>query len=119
MSMALRVSGLINAIGEVVTYKRKTGSTSLNTTTLQRTTTYTDYTLKVSIRGYSLKEIGAGLVDAGDREVRIAAKDLSFTPSRLDKIVISGREFTVKSVNTRTAFNENAVHVLMVGGDNV
>lgn len=118
MSIASRVSGLVNVVGETATYKRKTAEGSLNTTTLQKTPTYTNYTIKISARKYTLREISAGLVDAGDREIRIASSDISFTPSRGDIVVIASKNYKVISVDTRTAKNENALHILRVGGDN-
>lgn len=118
MSIASRVSALIGDIGETVTYKRVTGSTTMNTTTLTKEITYTDYTIKASVREYNLKMIKSGLVDAGDREVRIAGADLTFTPARGDVIIIDTKSFFVKSVNTRRPRNEVAIHILNVGGQN-
>lgn len=118
MSIAARVSGLSNSVGQTAVYKRKTAEGSFSTTTLQKTPSYTNYTIKICVRKYTVREISAGLVDAGDREVRIAAADLSFTPSRGDIIVISSKNYRVISVDTRTAKNENALHIVQVGGDN-
>jgi hypothetical protein len=63
------------------------------------------------------REIG-GLVQQGDREVRIAAADLSFTPRLNDQVVIGGKTFQVVSVNTRSPFSEAAIHIVQVRGGN-
>lgn len=118
MSYAGVVSNILNAVGEEITYKRKTTDPALNTTTLVKSPSYTSYTIKASVRQYSLKQINAGLVDAGDREVRIAAADLSFTPTRSDKVTIASRDYFIKSVITRSPKSEAAIHILTVGGDN-
>jgi hypothetical protein len=69
------------------------------------------------VRQYRAKEI-KGLVQQGDREVRIAAADLSFTPRPNDRIVIGGKTFQVVSVDPRRPFDEAAIHILQVRGGN-
>jgi hypothetical protein len=59
-----------------------------------------------------------GLVQQGDREVRIAAADLSCTPRPNGQVVIGGQTFQVVSVNTRSPFNEAANHLVQVRGGN-
>jgi hypothetical protein len=75
------------------------------------------YTIKAGVRQYRAKEI-TGLVQQGAREVRIAAADLSFTPRPSDQVVIGGKTFQVVSVNTRSPFNEAAIHIVQVQGGN-
>jgi hypothetical protein len=75
------------------------------------------YTIKASVRQYRAREI-TGLVQQGDREVRIAAADLSFMPKPSDQVVIGGKTFQVVSVNTRSPFNEAAIHIVQVRGGN-
>jgi len=67
------------------------------------------------VRQYRVREI-AGLVQQGDREVRIAAAALSFTPKPNDQVVIGGKTYQVVSVNTRSPFNEAAIHIVQVRG---
>src|SRR5918994_3118550 len=114
--MAARVQALIGAAGETITYKRVTHG-SYSTTTLQSTPSVQSYTIKASVREYRVREI-AGLVQQGDREVRIAAADLSFTPRSSDQVVIGGKTYQVVSVNTRSPFNEAAIHIVQVRGGN-
>jgi hypothetical protein len=73
--------------------------------------------LKAGVRQYRAREI-AGLVQHGDREVRLAAADLSFTSSPNDQLVIGGKTHQVVSVNTRSPFNEAAIHSVQVRGGN-
>jgi hypothetical protein len=114
--MAARVQALIGMAGETITYKRVTHG-SYSTATLQSTSSAQSYTIKAGIREYRPREI-AGLVQQGDREVRIAAADLSFTPRSNDQVVIGGKTYQVVSVNTRSPFNEAALHILQVRGGN-
>jgi hypothetical protein len=114
--MAARVQALIGVAGETIIYKRVThGAYSM--ATLQSTPTVQSYTIKAGVRHYRAREI-AGLVQQGDREVRIAAADLSFTPRPNDQVVIGGKTYQVVSVNTRSPFSEAAIHILQVRGGN-
>jgi hypothetical protein len=75
------------------------------------------YTIKAGVRQYRARE-SAGLVQQGDREVRIAAADLTFTPRPNDQVVIGGKNFQVVSVNTRSPFNEATIHMLQIRDGN-
>jgi hypothetical protein len=114
--MAARVQALIGVAGETITYKRVTHG-SYSTATLQSAPTLQSYTIKASVREYRAREI-AGLVQQGDREVRIAAADLSFSPKPNDQVVIGGKTYQVVSVNTRSPFSEAAIHIVQVRGGN-
>src|ERR687893_76459 len=114
--MAARVQALIGVAGETITYKRITHS-AYSTATLQSTPSTQNYTIKVGVRQYRAREI-TGLVQQGGREVRIAAADLSFTPRPNDQVVIGGKTYQVVSVNTRSPFNEAAIHIVQVRGRN-
>jgi hypothetical protein len=114
--MAARVQALIGVAGETMTYKRVTHG-SYSTATLQSTPSVQSSAIKASVRQYRAREI-TGLVQQGDREVRIAAADLSFTPRTNDQVVIGGKTYQVVSVNTRSPFNEAAIHIVQVRGGN-
>jgi hypothetical protein len=86
--IAARVQALIGVAGETITYKRVTHG-SYSTATLQSTPSLQSYTMKAGVRQYRAREI-AGLVQQGDREVRVAAADLSFAPRPNDQVVIGG-----------------------------
>jgi hypothetical protein len=114
--MAARVQALIGRAGETVSYQRVAHG-SFDTATLQSAPSVESHTVKAGVRQYRAREI-AGLVQQGDREVRIAAADLSFTPRPNDQVVIGGKTFQVVSVNTRSPFNEAAIHIVQVRGGN-
>ena len=75
------------------------------------------YTIKAGVQQYRAWEI-AGLIQQGDREVRIAAADLSFSPKPNDQVVIGGKTYQGVSVNTRSPFSEAASHIVQVRGGN-
>jgi hypothetical protein len=114
--MAARVQALSGVAGETISYKRVTHG-SFSTATLQSTPSVQSYTIKAGVRQYRAREI-TGLVQQGDREVRIAAADLSFTPRSNDQVGIGGKTFQVASVNTRSPFGEAAIHIVQVRGGN-
>jgi hypothetical protein len=114
--MAAQVQALISKARETTTYQRVTHD-SFSMSTLQSAPSVQNYTVKAGVRQYRAKEI-AGLVQQGDREVRIGAAGLSFTPRPNDQIVIGGKVFQVVSVDTRRPFNEAAIHILQVHGWN-
>jgi hypothetical protein len=114
--MAARVQALIGVAGETITCKRVTHG-SYSTATLQSTPSVQSSTIKAGVRQYRAREI-SGLIQQGDREVRNAAADLSFTPRPNDQLVIDGKTYQVVSVNTRSPFNEAAIHIVQVRGGN-
>jgi hypothetical protein len=114
--MAARVQALIDRAGGTITYKRVTPG-AYSTATLQSTPSVQSFTIKASVRQYRAREI-AGLIQQGNREVRIAAADLGFTPKQNDQVVIGGKTYEVVSVNMRSPFDEAAIHILQVRGGN-
>ena len=74
-----------------------------------------DHAVKAAVRDFKPQEI-IGLVAQGDRQVRIAANDLTVTPARHDKLIISGAEFTILDVETRAVRGVDALHILQVRG---
>jgi hypothetical protein len=87
--MAARVQALIGVAGETITYKRVTHG-SYSTATLQSSPSVQSYAIKAGVWQYRAREI-VGLVQQGDREMRIAAADLSLTPRPNDQVVIAAR----------------------------
>jgi hypothetical protein len=112
--IAVRVQSLIGRARETVTYKRVTHGAQ-STATLQSTPSVQSYTIKAGVRQYRAREI-AGLVRRDAREVWIAAADLSFAPRPNDQVVIDGKTYQVVSVNTRTPFDEAAIHLTRAWG---
>lgn len=116
MSVQDRLAAIMAEQGETVTYRRVT-SISRNSATQTRTNGYTNYTIKAHIRKFEAKEI-VGLLQMGDREVRIATNSVSFIPSRNDHIIVGSEEFNVVSVDRRTANGSNALYILHIRGAN-
>jgi hypothetical protein len=114
LDIASRVQATIEQQGSTVTYKRQT-SASFNSTTMANTVTTTSYTISAHFRRFTLKEI-SGLVREGDREVRISANAITFTPQNNDIIEVDGDIFKVVSVDTRVSYGTAALHILVVRG---
>lgn len=115
MSYASRVSSVINKIGETVVVRRIVSSSAINTSTMQKTNTTADTTVKASVRMYKPNEL-SGLIQQGDREVRIASSDLSNEPAPNDKIIINNKQFNVVSVNTRRPSDVATIYICQVRG---
>lgn len=114
MSVHQSVSDIINEAGEAVTVRHYAAG-SRNVSTGEFTRTYTDYAITAGVRHYTPKEI-RGEIRQGDRMVRIAAIDLSFTPSQEDEIIVNGETLNIYAVNVRKFQNENAIYICSVRG---
>jgi hypothetical protein len=77
--------------------------------------TYTDYTIKASLRDYTAREI-TGNVAVGDRKASIAGADLPFVPVKDDKIVADGITYLVIAPEKRNVGDEAGLYVLQVRG---
>lgn len=113
-SFSTRVSSLIAYFGSPVSLRKITVG-ALNTTTLQATTTYVDYPVNAAIRFYKPHEI-SGLVQDGDRQVKIASDDIAITPRANDKIVDGSKTYNIISVNTRAVKGSTATYIMQVRG---
>ncbi len=82
MKYARRVQRIINKIGTSITLR--TVASTYNASTLENVITNVDTALVASIRHYKPQEI-AGLIQNGDREVRIAAVDIPMLIDALNK----------------------------------
>lgn len=115
MSIPDRIKALINIAGQTVTIRELT-SLNVDTGTMTNSPVYTDHVVKASIRDFRDSEL-AGLVQKGDRELKVAAKDLgSYVPKQNDKVLVGTKQFNVKSVNILTAKNEDAMFELVIRG---
>lgn len=114
MGGAERVSALLNRVGQMVTYKRVTGQ-SYDTATGVNTVTYTDYSIRASIREYSPRDI-QGAVRIGDRKAQIAGADIAFTPAKDDKLVIDSLTWAIVSIETRKIGEDACLHILQIRG---
>lgn len=114
MGVSEAAAAMIARYGQSITYRRTTAN-SFNATTGRNTPTTSDTTVTASVRVYSPREV-AGLVQQGDREVRIPAGSLSFVPKAEDSILIGSTVFTVKAVNTRNLGGTDALHIIQIRG---
>lgn len=113
MTIASNVSRIIGQAGESATLRKATNS--FNATTGVNTQTPTNYTVNAHVRSYTAREI-AGLVQQGDREVRIAASDLSVAPEPQDKITIDSHTYTVQAVDCRIFAGVGVLYIMQVRG---
>jgi len=114
MSIAGRVAEIIAEHGETITYKRKT-SRARNDTTLVIDNTFSDTTTVAHVRKYSDREL-SGLIQQGDREMRIGADQITFEPSDHDIAVIDGAEFNIVSFDTRVDRNVKIEYIFHIRG---
>lgn len=113
--MARGAANIIERAGVLVTYRKLNATSTYSTTTGKMTASETDYSVRVGVRSYSPREI-TGLVNAGDREVRLRGIDLPFTPAEGDKIQIGTQWVMVRSINTLYAGDDQAMHIMQVSG---
>lgn len=106
---------IIERAGRTVTYRKLSPDSTYSAATGKLTPTYEDYTVKAGVRNYTPKEI-TGLINYGDREVRLKGLDLPFTPAEGDTVVIGAQSFRVSSINTLAAGDEEALHIMHVQG---
>lgn len=113
--MARGAANLIQRAGVLVTYRKLNAASTYSATTGKLTASETDYSVRAGVRSYSPKEI-TGLVNYGDREVRIRGIDLPFTPAEGDKIKIAATWMRVANIDTRFAGDDEALHIIRVSG---
>lgn len=106
-------SRMIERFGSTATYKVRSGS--INNTTLKKTATETEYTVKLQVSRF-VRGVTAGLVQDGDLEGRLAATDLGFTPNKNDKIVWNGKNYTVVNVDLMKVGGVDCVYILVMRG---
>ena len=96
-------SKVVNKFGGNITYRRVTTGI-YNTSTGTISETKTDSSIKGVLDGVSKSEVN-DLISQQDKKLTIAAKDISFTPTNKDRIVIAGIEFRVIAINTNEINN--------------
>ena len=99
-------SKTINKLGGNITYRRITTGI-YNTSTGTISETKTDTSIKGVLDEVSKSEVN-DLISQQDKKITIAAKDITFTPTNKDRIVIAGIEYKVIAINTNELDN-NAV----------
>lgn len=107
-----RLAQIIDYAGQDAIYRRVT---SVTRTGLDKSRVTQDYPLKVAVRKYKDSELG-GLVQQGDREVRIASDNIYFRPAKNDKLIIDGETYNVESADVRAVRNRTALYILRIRG---
>ena len=75
--------------------------------------TQTDVDVKGVLSGVSLREAG-GLIQAGDKLLKVAAADLATAPGTSDRVVIGGVTHQIIQVDTLEQANEPIVYDLVL-----
>lgn len=111
-----RVKAIIESNGQTLTYRRTT-SASRTSNLMSRSNTVSDTVIFGHLRQYKPSEM-SGLVQQGDRELRIAAGSLSFTPRANDTIINGSIQYKIISVDTRVKADTPLEHIMQVRGVN-
>ena len=96
-------SKVVNKFGGSITYRRVTTGI-YNTSTGTISETKTDSSIKGVLDVVSTSEVSDAITQQ-DKKLTIAAKDISFTPTNKDRVVIAGVEFKVIAINTNEIDN--------------
>ena len=96
-------SKVVNKFGGSITYRRITTGT-YNTSTGTIGEVKTDSSIKGVLDGVTKSEVN-DLITQQDKKITVAAKDISFTPTNKDRVVIAGVEFRVIAINTNELDN--------------
>ena len=70
----------------------------------------TDTTVKGLLENVVNSEVNE-LISQSDKKVNVSAKDLTFTPTTKDKIIISSIEYSIIHIDTDTAENANVKYI--------
>jgi hypothetical protein len=107
---------IIDRVGQEVTYRKVQPGTYNATTGKMSNHITNDIIASAHVRSYTSKEI-TGLINVGDREVRMIGDDDSILdPKEGDQIKIGSQWFRVVSVDRRYAGDDIALNILHVTG---
>ena len=96
-------SKTLSKLGGDVTIRKVTAG-SYNTTTGAITESTSDTVVKGALSGVQRSEVN-DLIEAQDKRLIIASKDIDFVPTTKDRVLISGVEFKVIQVITNEQNN--------------
>jgi hypothetical protein len=113
-NMQSGIFSLTQRAGIVISYTKR-GAATFNPETGKATSTDVVYSVRAFVRNYSPREI-MGLLAAGDREVRLAAKDLPFTPAKGDTVAVGSDSFRVFAINKIGGGSVDLIYILSVRG---
>tara|TARA_Y100000401_G_C8306397_1_gene217196 strand:- start:916 stop:1269 length:354 start_codon:yes stop_codon:yes gene_type:complete len=96
-------SKVVNKFGGSITFRRvTTGIYNPSTGTMSELKT--DSSIKGVLDGVTKAEVN-DFITQEDKKLTIAAKDITFTPTNKDRIVIAGVEFRIIAINTNELDN--------------
>ena len=90
---------MLERFGDACTLKR-TSAAAYDPATGENTNTATDASVKAVISAYTTEEVVGGLVERGDMKATVPAAGLP-APTTTAKLVVSGVEWSIKSVTPR------------------
>lgn len=108
------IKNILEEVGDEITYEQMGGTRDFVTGTKTRTVSAT-HTLKAGIRGYSVRNT-TNHIKQGDKEVRIAAEGLGFTPKQKDRVTINSDIYDVVAVDQVGHKGVAIMHILQVRG---
>ena len=91
-------SSPINKLGGDITYRRVTTGI-YNPTSGSMSEVKADSSIKGVVGQVTRSEV-TDLISSQDKRLSIAAKDIDFTPTTFDRVVISGTEYKIIQINT-------------------
>ena len=89
---------------------RRTTESSYNITDGQIIKNTTDTTVKGLLENVVNSEVN-DLISQSDKKVNVSAKDLTFTPTTKDKIIISSIEYSIIQIDTDTVENTDVKYI--------
>lgn len=111
MSLPDCVFNLMEKIGTDVTFRKTTESRTPGSLDVNKV--FADEVVKAHVRVARDTEL-SGLSQSVQREVRVAAKAISFSPELGDKVVINGEEFNIIVSDFREHQGEEAFYIVKV-----
>ena len=93
----------INKLGGDITYRRVTTGI-YNPTSGSMSEVKADSSIKGVVGQVTRSEVN-DLISSQDKKITIAAKDINFSPTTFDRIVISGTEYKIIQINTNEQGN--------------
>ena len=97
-SLRKAASKTISKLGGDITYRRVTTGI-YNPTSGSMSEVKADSSIKGVVRQVTPSEV-RDLISSQDKRLTIAAKDIDFSPTTFDRVVISGTEYKVIQINT-------------------
>jgi hypothetical protein len=113
-NIRLRVQNIIEDNSQTLVYEHVTSATRASNK-LSRTNITASVSVKGHLRSYKQSEM-AGLIQQGDRELRIAAASISFTPKPNDIVTDGTTKYKIVSVDSRKHRDVMIEHIMVVRG---